>query len=72
MGQHVVSRGASVVVGDDFLSTGETMCAILQLLDAVGVRAEDVTIMVVAELETLRRNGFGAAKIQSLLVFGGA
>ncbi|KAK5133839.1 hypothetical protein LTR08_007170 [Meristemomyces frigidus] len=78
MGRDVVPRGASVVVVDDVLATGETLCAVLQLLDEAGIGAENVNVMVVAEFpvhrgrELLRRRGFGGAKIQSLLVFGGA
>ncbi|MCJ1404336.1 hypothetical protein MMC11_007561 [Xylographa trunciseda] len=78
MERDVVPRGASVVVVDDVLSTGETLCAVLQLLNEAGIDAEDVSIMVVAEFpvhrgrELLRQRGFGRINIQSLLVFGGA
>ena len=78
MERDVLPRGASVVVVDDVLSTGETLCAVLQLLDEAGIGAEDVSIMAVAEFpvhrgrELLRRRGFGRINIQSLLVFGGA
>lgn len=78
MEREVVPRGASVVVVDDVLSTGETLCAVLQLLDEAGIGTEDVNIMVVAEFpvhrgrELLRQRGFGRINIQSLLVFGGA
>lgn len=78
MERDVVPRGASVVVVDDVLSAGETLCAMLQLLDEAGIDAEDVSIMVVAEIpvhrgrELLRQRGFGRINIQSLLVFGGA
>lgn len=78
MGRDVVPRGASVVVVDDVLATGKTLCAVLQLLDEAGVGAEDVSVMVVAEFPVhrgralLRQRGFGGVKIQSLLVFGGA
>ena len=78
MEQDVVTRGASVVVVDDVLSMGETLCAVLQLLDEAGIGAEDVSIMVVAKFlvhhgqELLRQRGFGRINIQSLLVFGGA
>lgn len=78
MERDVVPRGASVVVVDDVLSTGETLCAVLQLLNEAGIGAEDVSIMAVAEFpvhrgrELLRRRGFGRINIQSLLVFGGA
>jgi adenine/guanine phosphoribosyltransferase-like PRPP-binding protein len=74
----VVPGGMSVVVVDDVLSTGETLCAVLQLLDKAGIGAEDVSIMVVAEFpvqrgrELLRQRGFGRINIQSLLIFGGA
>ncbi|RYP11065.1 hypothetical protein DL765_007898 [Monosporascus sp. GIB2] len=78
MERDVVPRGASVVVVDDVLATGETLCAVLQLLDEAGIGAEDVSIMAVAEFpvhrgrELLRRRGFGKVNIQSLLVYGGA
>ncbi|KAK3171718.1 hypothetical protein OEA41_003802 [Lepraria neglecta] len=78
MERDVVPRGASVVVVDDVLSTGETLCAVLQLLDEASIGAEDVSIMVVAEFpvhhgrELLRQRGFGRINIQSLLVFDGA
>ena len=78
MERDVVPTGTSLVVVDDVLSTGETLCAVLQLLNKAGIGAEDVKIMVVAEFpihcgrELLRQRGFGGIKIQSLLVFGGA
>ncbi|KAK6352705.1 hypothetical protein TWF696_004708 [Orbilia brochopaga] len=78
MERDVVSSGASVVVVDDVLSTGKTLCAVLQLLDKAGIGAEDTSIMVVAEFpaqrgrEMLRQHGFGKINIQSLLIFDGA
>ena len=78
MERDVVPRGASVVVVDDVLSTGETLCAVLQLLDEAGIGATNVSVMVVAEFpvhhgrELLRQRGFGRIHVQSLLVFGGA
>ncbi|MCJ1409906.1 hypothetical protein MMC19_003990 [Ptychographa xylographoides] len=78
MERDVVPKGGSVVVVDDVLSTGETLCAVLQLLNKADIDAEDVCIMVVAEFpvhrgrELLRQRGFGRINIQSLLVFGGA
>jgi adenine phosphoribosyltransferase len=78
MERDVLPRGASVVVVDDVLSTGETLCAVLQLLDKAGIGADGVSIMAVAEFpvhrgrELLRRRGFGGINIQSLLVFGDA
>lgn len=77
MEQDVLPRGASVVVVDDVLSTGKTLCAVLQLLGEAGIGPEKISIMVVAEFpihrgrELLRRYGFGNINIQSLLVFGG-
>ncbi|KAK2592601.1 hypothetical protein QQS21_009708 [Conoideocrella luteorostrata] len=77
MARDAVSSGASVVVVDDVLSTGETLCAVLQLLEGAGVGAELVSVMVVAEFsvhcgrELLRQRGFGRANIQSLMVFDG-
>ncbi|KAF2871078.1 hypothetical protein BDV95DRAFT_494922 [Massariosphaeria phaeospora] len=77
MEQGVVRRGASVVVVDDVLSTGETLCAVLQLLNEAGVIAENVSIMVIAEFpahrgrQLLRQRGYGRVPIQSLLVFDG-
>lgn len=79
MERDLIRRGASVVVVDDVLATGKTLCAVLQLLlDEACIRAETVSVMVVAEFpvhcgrELLRRRGFGGVNIQSLLVFGGA
>lgn len=78
MGVNVISRGASVVVVDDVLATGNTLCAVLQLLNEANVYADDVQIMVVAEFpihrgrEFLRQHGFGRVHIQSLLIFDGA
>ena len=77
MGRDAVPRGASVVVVDDVLATGQTLCAVLQLLDKAGISVEDISIMTVVEFpihrgrELLRRRGFGRVNIQSLLVFGG-
>ncbi|KAJ5595098.1 uncharacterized protein N7459_001306 [Penicillium hispanicum] len=75
---NLIPRGASVVVVDDVLATGQTLCAVLQLLDEAGIGAEDISIIVVAEFpvhrgrELLRRHGFGRVNLQSLLVFDGA
>lgn len=73
----MVSRGASVVVMDDVLATGETLCAVLQLLVKAGINPEDVSVLVVAEFpahggrQLLHKRGFGRVSVQSLLVFGG-
>ncbi|KAH6838388.1 hypothetical protein B0I37DRAFT_387645 [Chaetomium sp. MPI-CAGE-AT-0009] len=77
MDRDVVRRGASVLVVDDVLATGRTLCAVLRLLGEVGIAPQNISIMVVAEFpihrgrELLRQHGFGAVNIQSLLVFGG-
>ena len=77
IGRDVIPRNSSVVVVDDVLATGKTLCAVLQLLDEAGIGAKDVDVMVVAEFpfhrgrQLLRQHGFGGARIQSLLVFGG-
>ncbi|CAI7587419.1 unnamed protein product [Penicillium discolor] len=71
----LIPRGASVVLVDDVLATGNTLCAVLQLLGEVGIA--DVSIMVVAGFpvhrgrQLLRQHGFGL-NIQSLLVFDDA
>lgn len=70
-------KSGSVLVVDDVLSTGETLCAVLRLLKQAGVGAERVHVMVVAEFplhkgrELLHRCGFGKAGVQSLLVLDG-
>jgi adenine phosphoribosyltransferase len=67
-----------VVVVDDVLATGETLCAVLELLHKGGVSIDDITIMVVAEFplhrgrELLCRRGFGMIRVHSLLVLAGA
>jgi adenine/guanine phosphoribosyltransferase-like PRPP-binding protein len=69
---------SSIVVIDDVLATGETLCAVLQLLNKAGIGAEDVSIMAVPKFlihggrELLRQRGFGTIHTRSLLVFGGA
>ena len=59
------------------LLLGKTLCAVLQLLEEAGIRAKDVSVMIVAEFpvhrgrKLLRQPGFGRVNIQSLLTFGG-
>ncbi|KAI9647084.1 hypothetical protein NHQ30_005086 [Ciborinia camelliae] len=78
MNQNLVREGSSVVIVDDVLATGRTLCAMIKLLVEAGVRVENVSIMVVAEFpihrgrEFLLHRGFGGVNIQSLLVFDGA
>jgi adenine phosphoribosyltransferase len=77
MGRDAVPPGATVVVVDDVLASGVTLCAVLELLGKAGVVAGDISVMVVAEFPAhggrnlLRQRGFGKVNIQSLLVFGG-
>ncbi|KAF7864439.1 hypothetical protein EAF04_006573 [Stromatinia cepivora] len=54
MNRDLVRRGNSVVVVDDVLATGRTLCAVLQLLVKAGVCVEDISIMVVAEFPVHR------------------
>jgi adenine phosphoribosyltransferase len=72
-----IPKGASVVVVDDVLATGKTLCAVLSLLREVGVDEGRISVMGVAEFpihcgrRVLREDGFGNVRVQSLLVFGG-
>ncbi|KAK5674306.1 hypothetical protein LTS10_012890 [Elasticomyces elasticus] len=79
MDKFVITECAtSVVIVDDTLATGTTLCAVLNLLLEAGVDVEAMSVVVVAEFpaprgrELLRREGFGGVRVQSLLVFGGA
>ena len=70
--------GGSVVVVDDVLATGSTLCATLRLLmQEGGIEAAKITVLVVAEFpvhrgrDLLRRKGFGMVDVRSLLAFGG-
>ncbi|KAM0229213.1 hypothetical protein ACHAP5_011720 [Fusarium lateritium] len=77
MGTDDLRKGASVVVIDDVLATGQTLLTALQLLTAAGIELEDISVMVVAEFpfhrgrEKLRQNGFGGVGVQTLLCFDG-
>ena len=77
MGEGAVRAGHSVVVIDDVLASGSTLCAVLQLLQKAGVDLGDVKVMVVAEFplhrgrELLRLRGYGGVKVDSVLRFGG-
>ncbi|KAK1992087.1 hypothetical protein LX36DRAFT_662757 [Colletotrichum falcatum] len=78
MNRDAVPNRGSVVVIDDVLATGETLCAVLQLLVKAGVGVERVSFMAVAEFPIhcgralLRQRGFGRVNVQSLLIFDGA
>ncbi|KAK4135794.1 hypothetical protein BT67DRAFT_461453 [Trichocladium antarcticum] len=78
MGVGAVPGGdGRVVVVDDVLATGRTLCAVLRLLGEAGVDPQRLGVVVVAEFPThrgrelLRRAGFGGVDVRSLLVFGG-
>ena len=77
MERDVVPKDMPVLVVDDVLSTGRTLCAVLELLGKAGIGIEYCSIMVVAEFPThrgrelLHQRGFGAVNVQSLLIFGG-
>jgi adenine phosphoribosyltransferase len=73
-----VPKNGSIVVVDDTLATGETLCAVLQALKVAGVTVENVSVLVVAEFpmhrgrELLCRRGFAGVNVRSLLSFDGA
>jgi adenine phosphoribosyltransferase len=75
--QDLIPRGVPVVVIDDALATGKTLCAVLELLAKTGISNENISIMVVAEFpihrgrKLLYQRGFGGIDIQSLLVLDG-
>lgn len=76
LGRDVIPRGASVVVIDDALATGETLRAGLELLKQAEI--QDITVIVLAEFpvhrgrQFLYQQGFGNVAVHSLVVFGGA
>ncbi|KAM0141012.1 hypothetical protein ACHAO1_002138 [Botrytis cinerea] len=73
----LICKSNSILVVDDVLATGRTLCAVLKLMMKAGVQPKNIRVMVVAEFPThsgrelLRQEGFGEVGIQSLLVFGG-
>ena len=62
-----------MVIVDDVLATGNTLCAVLQLLTKAGADVEKISVMVVAEFPVHRgrkllcQHGFDAVNFQSLL-----
>ncbi|KAH0428261.1 adenine phosphoribosyltransferase [Colletotrichum camelliae] len=73
----VLEQGASVVVVDDVFASGETVCAVLELLSQAGVGIGNVRVLTVADFPLhrgrtlLRSRGFGQVHVQGILVFGG-
>lgn len=74
----ICSRNGMVLVVDDVLASGRTLIAVMKLLvDQVGLKPEDIRVLVVVEFpahrgrELLSREGFGMVHVESLLVFGG-
>lgn len=47
----VIPKNGSIVIVDDTLATGETLCAVLQPLGEAGVAMENVSVSVVAEFQ---------------------
>lgn len=77
MSQDAVRRAGSVVIVDDVLATGHTLCSVIHLLTEAGMEVSDISVMIVAEFpahrgrEMLRRRGFGGVSLQSILVLEG-
>ncbi|KXT07558.1 hypothetical protein AC578_10193 [Pseudocercospora eumusae] len=76
MSMNAITGNGLVIVVDDVLSSGETLLAMLQLLQEAEVPIEKIFVIVVAEFpvhgarKRLQDRGFGDVKIHSLLVFG--
>jgi adenine phosphoribosyltransferase len=75
MERDVLPMGKPVLVVDDVLSSGRTLCAVLELLKNAAADIENVEVLVVAEFpvhggrKLLLENGFGRVRVGSLLVF---
>ena len=73
-----IPKNSSIIVVDNTLATGKTICAVLQALKAASVAVENMSVLVVAEFpihrgrEMLRKRGFSKVSVRSLLVFDGA
>ncbi|KAK4231870.1 hypothetical protein QBC38DRAFT_406514 [Podospora fimiseda] len=69
---------AKVVIIDDVLASGRTLCSVLELvINKAGMKQENIRVLVVAEFpahkgrEMLKNKGFGGVWVGSLVVFGG-
>lgn len=77
MAKDAISKDESVVLVDDVLATGKTLCAMLDLPFKAGADTENISVAVVTEFPLYRgrnwwnQSGFGGVKIQSLLLFDG-
>lgn len=75
--QTAIPKEAAVVIVDDTLASGETLCTTIKLLEKAGTPASQIAVLVVAEFpihrgrELLRQQGFGDVYIGSLLVLNG-
>jgi adenine/guanine phosphoribosyltransferase-like PRPP-binding protein len=47
MERDAVAQGTNLVVVDDVLATGQTLCAVLEPMQKAGVAAQDISVMVV-------------------------
>ena len=76
--QEVLAQSANVLVVDNVLLIGETLCAVLTLLEKASIDHKDISVMTVAEFpvhqgrQLLYNRGFGRVSVHSLLVFDGA
>ncbi|KAJ5096687.1 phosphoribosyl transferase domain protein [Penicillium angulare] len=78
MDPRLVSSNAPVVIVDDVLATGKTLCATIELLRKAHVPTENISVIVIAEFpihrgrEMLHQREYGDIRVQSLLYFEGA
>ena len=76
MQRDVIVKDAKVIIIDDVLATGKTLCAMLELLKLAKVDMEDVFVFAVAEFllhrgrMRLLEEEFGRVKVRSLLTYG--
>lgn len=72
----VIRKGAKVLIIDDVLATGKTLCAVLELMQLADVDIDNVFVYVIAEFPLHRgrarllEEGFGRVRVRSLLTYG--